>query len=71
MYNTEESKLGKSKCNAHVANRFRVTNYSFNKNGQNKSWPLECKLIGTNQEIFPESFSGYPLSGLFNNRQAS
>jgi len=71
MYKAVEVKLEKNKCNAHVASQFRVTNYSFNKNGQAKTWPLECKQTSTNQEIFPESWSGFPVSGLFFQRKAS
>ncbi len=71
MYKAEEIKSENGKCNAHVANQFRVTNYSFNKNGQDKTWPLECKQVDANKEIFPESWSGLPVSGLFIQRRAS
>jgi len=61
MYKAGKVISENSKCNAHVSNQFRVTNYSFNKNGKSKTWPLECKQVSANQEIFPESWSGLPV----------
>ena len=64
MFKKEEVKTGKSKCNAHVANQFKIDT-TLKEKKQTKAWPKSFNPFITDQKTFPRSWSQFRLKSYY------
>jgi hypothetical protein len=62
MFKKEEEVSKINKCNAHVANQFKVITSNFKENNSSKAWPKAFSPFVSDQKTFPKSWSQFPLS---------